>query len=109
MREQKHSASVVMFFSNITVGDFYEFIAQIKASNWDGWDYIQLRMNRNGSNPLIYSYDLRQESSGFPWPADAMTDFHMLRTENVVTTNDTTGFTPYIEFGIKGDAVDRGN
>lgn len=86
---------------------FYEFIAKIKLSHWEGWNYIQLRMNKTGGSQTLYSYDLRQEAEGFPWPPNGLAIEKLLRTETISGTNGTS-VTPYIEIGIHADAVGSG-
>ncbi len=85
----------------------YEFISKIKLSNWDGWDYVQLRLNKTGGTETIYSYDLRQEADNYPWPSDALVIEKLLRTD-IVNGESGATLTPYIEIGILGDAVGTG-
>ena len=96
---------------NFTTGDtgkLYEFISRFKLSDWDGWEYFHLRLRRNGSVIQPSSYDLRQESSLDDWAHEAWADFKLARTESLYQTDETTSFTPYIEFGIKDGATGAG-
>tara|TARA_R110000851_G_scaffold287513_3_gene441552 strand:- start:19766 stop:21658 length:1893 start_codon:yes stop_codon:yes gene_type:complete len=89
-------------------GKLYEFISSFKLSDWDGWEYFHLRLIRNGSAVTPSSYDLRQESSLDDWAHEAWADFKTARTESLFQTADTTGFTAYIEFGIRAGVAGTG-
>tara|TARA_R110000744_G_scaffold185884_1_gene305258 strand:- start:905 stop:2815 length:1911 start_codon:yes stop_codon:yes gene_type:complete len=91
-----------------TDGSLYEFISSFKLSDWDGWEYFQLRMIRSGNPVVISSYDMRQESSLDDWAHQAWADFQTSRTEYIYQTEDTTNFTPYIEFGIRDGVTGTG-
>lgn len=94
--------------SSLDATKLYEFIAKIKASDWDGWREISLRFRRDGTSD-INSYDMWDDYKDEFFPNDGFLNERLLRTHHIPTYDgDTTRFVPYIYVYFNGDASGSG-
>jgi hypothetical protein len=88
--------------TTVTLGQAYELLSEVTASNWDGWAYVQIRLYDPGVSSYYDMYQgLDDELYGYPEGFSGI-----MRTMPFEV--ETTSVRLYIEIGIKDDAVGTG-
>lgn len=87
----------------VTIDKVYELLADIEFSEWDGWDYYQLRLYDPGSSAY---YDLLEnmQDDTHRYPSDAVSG--IMRTPPYTAVD--TGLRIYLQVGVKPDATGTG-